>query len=73
MAQKTLVHRGYHGSIEVNTKDYSLSGSILFIDSDFSYKGETFEELEKNFISQVEKHIAHCKEKGIPVPFKEKE
>lgn len=72
MAKKTIVHRGYHGTIEVNTDDFTLSGSILFIESDFHYEGETFEELEKNFISQVEKHIANCEEKGVPVPFKEK-
>ncbi len=72
MAKKTLVHRGYHGSIEVKFDDFSLSGSILFVEPDFPYQGKTFEELEKNFISQVEKHIANCEETGIPVPFKEK-
>lgn len=72
MAKKTLVHRGYHGSIEVNFDDFTLSGSILFVESDFPYKGKTFEELEKNFISQVEKHIANCEKTGISVPFKEK-
>ena len=72
MAKKTLVHRGYHGSIEVNTDNFTLSGSILFIESDFKYEGETFEKLENNFIIHVEKHIANCDEKGVPVPFKEK-
>ena len=72
MAKKTLVHRGYHGSIEVNTDNFTLSGSILFIESDFKYEGETYEKLENNFIIQVEKHIANCDEKGVSVPFKEK-
>ncbi|WP_267313719.1 hypothetical protein [Desulfosediminicola flagellatus] len=72
MAKKTLVHRGYHGSIEVNTDNFTLSGSILFIESDFKYEGETFEKLENNFIIHVEKHIANCDEKGVPVPFEEK-
>ena len=72
MAKKTLVHRGYHGTIEVNPDDFTLSGSILFIESDFHYEGETFEELEDSFRRQVEKHIASCKDKGVPVPFKEK-
>ena len=30
MAQKTVIHKGYHGTIKVNTEDYSLFGTILF-------------------------------------------
>ncbi len=72
MAKKTLVHKGYHGTIEVKTEDFSLFGSILFIDEDFPYEGETFEELETGFKQQVEKHIAECESKGVPIPFTEK-
>ena len=71
MAQKTLVHKGYHGSIKVDTKDYSLFGEILFIDEEFSYKGQDFSKLEKKFQAAVEKHIALCIEKGQKIPFSE--
>ncbi|MDK9705977.1 MAG: hypothetical protein OEL83_02900 [Desulforhopalus sp.] len=71
MAQKTIVHKGYHGTIEVDTRDYSLYGKILFIDEDLLYKGHSFEELEKNFREAVEGHIQNCMEKGKHPPFTE--
>lgn len=71
MAQKTIVHKGYHGTIEVNTRDYSLYGRILFIDEACTYSGKSFEELEAGFQEAVEKHIADCKAKGHEPPFTE--
>lgn len=71
MAMKTLVHKGYHGTIKVNNHDFSLFGEILFIDPTYSYKAETFEELEREFQIAVEKHITECKESGIDPPFTE--
>ena len=71
MAQKTVVHKGYHGTIEVDNRDYSLYGKILFLDDDLLYKGQSFEELEKNFRKAVEDHILACQEKGEKPPFDE--
>lgn len=71
MAQKTIVHKGYHGTIKVDTSDYSLFGTILFIDEEVSYKGKTFVELEVDFKKAVEAHIKACTEKGIQPPFSE--
>ena len=71
MAQKTVTHKGYHGTIEVNTKDYSLYGKILFIDEDFSYSGQSFAELEEDFRQGVEAHIQLCTDKGQEPPFLE--
>lgn len=71
MAQKTLIHKGYHGTIEVNTSDYSLHGTILFIDGEFAYHGKTFEELEANFREAVERHRQQCKDNGQDLPFSE--
>lgn len=71
MAQKTVVHKGYHGTIKVDTKDYSLFGQILFIDEEITYIGQTFTDLEENFRQAVEKHIQSCKEKGQEPPFSE--
>ncbi|BHH84625.1 hypothetical protein [Desulforhopalus sp. 52FAK] len=71
MAQKTIVHKGYHGTIKVDTSDYSLFGTILFIDEEVSYKGKTFVELELDFQKAVEGHIKACIEKGIEPPFSE--
>lgn len=71
MAQKTIVHKGYHGTIKVDTSDYSLFGSILFIDEEVTYKGKTFDELESDFQSAVENHIKACAAQGIEPPFSE--
>ena len=71
MAQKTVVHKGYHGTIEVDNRDYSLFGKILFVDDDLLYKGQSFEELEKNFREAVEGHIQACLAKGQEPPFTE--
>lgn len=69
MAQRTLVYKGYHGSIKVNTSDYSLHGTILFIDEKIGYKGESFSELEVNFQKEVEDHRQRCAEAGEAPPF----
>ena len=71
MAQKTIVHKGYHGTIKVDIKDYSLFGTILFLDEEISYSGETFTELEEGFQKAVEIHIAKCVENGEEPPFSE--
>ncbi len=69
MAQRTIEHKGYRGSIEVDTKDYSLFGKILFIDEELTYSGQTFEELERDFRKAVEVHIELCRESGQEPPF----
>lgn len=71
MAQKTVEHKGYHGSIKVNTGDYSLFGRILFIDEEMEYKGSTFAEMETAFRKAVETHIKSCVESGKQIPFTE--
>lgn len=71
MAIKTIVYKGYHGTIEVNTDDYSLHGSILFIEEKARYSGQTFSELEKNFQRTVEAHLQSCIEQGLAPPFSE--
>ncbi len=72
MAQKTIVHKGYHGTIEVNTRDYSLFGKVLFIDEELSYSGNSFEELDARFQKVVDEHIQKCRDKGQEPPFSEK-
>lgn len=69
MAQKTIAHKGYHGTIKVDTNDYSLFGTILFIDEEIPYSGTTFGELEVAFQKAVDAHIQACVDKGIEPPF----
>lgn len=65
------MYKGYHGTIEVNTKDYSLFGKILFIDEELSYSGQSFADLDEDFRRAVEHHIQLCKDKGQEPPFSE--
>lgn len=69
MAQRTVEHKGYRGSIEVDSRDYSLFGKILFIDEEITYAGQTFEELEQDFRNAVEGHIQLCRDSGQEPPF----
>jgi len=69
LAQKTIVHKGYHGTIQVKTTDYSLYGRILFIDEQITYHGQSFAELEENFREKVENHIKACHARGEEPPF----
>lgn len=71
MAQKTLSHKGYHGTIEVDTRDYSLYGRILSVDEQIPYSAQSFTELEERFRKAVEQHIADCRERGEEPPFSE--
>ncbi len=71
MARRTLEYRGYRGSIEVDTADFSLFGKILFIEEDYPYQGETFEDLEQKFQTAVDDHIKSCQDAGIDPPFSE--
>ncbi len=71
MAQKTIVHRGYHGTIEVNREDFSLHGKVLFLDEEICYAGESFAELETAFRDAVETHIEQCLAGGKEIPFRE--
>ncbi len=72
MAENTFEYRNYRGSIQVDTADFSLSGKILHIEEDYSYKADTFEELEVEFKKQVDKHMQACLDAGQTPPFQEK-
>ncbi len=71
MSENIFEYRNYHGSIEVNTSDFSLSGKILYIEEDYSYKADTFEELEVEFKKQVDKHMQACIDAGQTPPFQD--
>jgi len=71
VAQKTLMYKGYQGTIEVNISDYSLFGKILFLDENIQYRGQSFVELEEHFRKEVDAHIERCRAKGQTPPFSE--
>ena len=69
MAQKTIVHKGYHGSIEIDIRDYSLYGRLLFIDEEITYRGNSFAELDASFRQAVENHRQRCIDNEQAPPF----
>ncbi len=71
MTMKTMIHKGYHGSIEINKIDYSLLGKILFLNEDITYQGASFVELEERFRQAVDSHRARCQAQGEEPLFRE--
>lgn len=66
MADTTLQHRGYLGSIETSVEDRCFYGRVLFINDLVSYEGASFDELEKDFVASVDRYIADCEASGKP-------
>ena len=60
MADRTLHHKNYQGSIEVSVEDDCLHGRILFIEDLITYEGETVAELKTNFAASVERYLEDC-------------
>ena len=60
---KTLKHKGFTGSIEVE-EDNTFYGKVLGLDKStlITYQGDTLADLEEDFISAVEDYIADFKE-----------
>lgn len=60
---KTLNHKGFTGSIEVE-EDNTFYGKVLGLDKStlVTYQGDTLADLEEDFISAVEDYIADFKE-----------
>lgn len=60
MAEATLRHKDYRGSVEVSIEDGCLHGRVLFIDDMVTYEGETVPELQANFAASVDRYLADC-------------
>lgn len=61
---KTLSHKGYIGSIEVDLKDSCLFGKVLFVNDVITYQGDSVGELQKAFAEAVDEYIETCEEIG---------
>ena len=59
---KTLMHKGYIGSIEASLEDDCLYGKLLFIKPLVSYEGDTVAQLEENFREAVDDYLEACEE-----------
>lgn len=63
---ETLKYRGYIGSVEYDESDNMLYGEILNVKDSISYEGETLEELQKAFETEVDRYVEFCKQVNKP-------
>lgn len=61
---KTILYKGYTGSIEVSVEDSCLHGRVLFIDDIITYEGVTVADLAAAFEGAVDRYVTYCKETG---------
>lgn len=64
---KTLIYKGYIGSIEASIEDNCLYGKLLFIKPLVSYEGDTVAQLEEHFREAVDDYLETCKQKNAEV------
>ena len=57
---ESLRYRGYIGSVNYDETDNMLYGEILNINDSISYEGETLEELQKAFETEVDRYVKFC-------------
>ena len=53
-------YRGYIGSVKYDESDNMLYGEILNVKDSISYEGETLEELQKAFETEVDRYVKFC-------------
>ena len=63
---ETLKYRGYLGSVKYDESDNMLYGEILNVNDSISYEGETLEELQKAFETEVDRYVEFCKQVNKP-------
>ena len=57
---------GYIGSIKYDESDNMLYGEILNVNDSISYEGETLEELQKDFETEVDRYVECCEQVKKP-------
>ena len=63
---ETLKYSGYIGSVKYDESDNTLYGEILNVNDSISYEGETLEELQKAFETEVDRYVEFCKQVNTP-------
>ena len=65
MTNKLLDHKGYKGTVEVDTDEDILFGKVICIQSLLMYHGENVNELRAAFCEVVDDYLKHCETHGI--------
>ena len=63
---KTLKYMGYVGSVKYDESDNTLYEEILNVKDSISYEGETLEELQEAFETEVDRYVEFCKQVNKP-------
>lgn len=61
----TLDYKGYTGTVEFSVPDRCFHGRVLGINHIFTYEGDTFDELEKDFETCIDEYLSDCKQEGV--------
>lgn len=61
----TLEYKGYTGTVEFSVPDRYFHGRVLGITHLFTYEGETFDELEKDFKTVIDDYLFDCQQESI--------
>lgn len=60
-----LEHKGYIGTVDVDTEANLLHGSVINTRDVITYAAETAEGLQKEFITSIEMYLESCAEDGV--------
>ena len=63
---EALRYNGYIGSVKYDESDNMLYGEILNVKDSIAYEGETLEELQKAFETEVDRYVKFCKQVNKP-------
>ena len=61
-----LRYKGYIGSVKCDESDNTLYGEILNVKDSIAYEGETLEELQEAFETEVDRYVEFCKRMNKP-------
>ena len=61
-----LCYMGYFGSVKYDDSDNMLYGEILNVKNSIAYEGETLEELQEAFETEVDRYVEFCKQVNTP-------
>ena len=65
MQTKTLVYRGYKGSIEYSVDDKTYHGKILYINGLVTYEAPTLPALRVAFEDAVDDYVQFCRRHNV--------
>ena len=61
-----LRYKGYIGSVKYDESDNTLYEEILNVKDSIVYEGETLEELQEAFETEVDRYVEFCKQVNTP-------